>query len=57
MIKGKLEAYVGDQQVTLEAESSLLLPRGIKCEVSDKEYPTRVLMIVAPPGPGRKSVV
>ena len=51
VIEGKLEAQVGDQQVTLEAGGSVLLPRGVKHKV----YPvgdavTRVLMIITPPG-------
>lgn len=51
VIEGKLEAHVGDQRVTLEAGSSLLLPRGIKHKVSPTgNVPTRVLMIITPPG-------
>ena len=51
VIEGKLQAHVGDQQVTLEAGGSVLLPRGI----SHKVYPvgdavTRVLMVITPPG-------
>ena len=51
VIEGKLEAQVGDQQVTLEAGGSVLLPRGVKHKVYPVgEAVTRVLMVITPPG-------
>ena len=51
VIEGKLEAQVGDQQVTLEAGGSVLLPRGVKHKVCPVgEAVTRVLMVITPPG-------
>ena len=51
VIEGKLDVRLGDQQLTLEAGGSVLLPRGIPHKVTPSgQAKTRALMLISPPG-------